>query len=380
MIYLDHNASSPLLPAAAEAMAVARSDGDYNPASSHAAGRAARRRLETARRRVAELLGASDHDANIVFVSGATEGNNLALLGLAATRHGRITASGMEHASVIGPLTQLAAAGRDVVIAPTEASGDVDAAAFVDLLDDSTALACCTAASGETGALVELAPIAEACRARQIPLIVDASQAAGRTELEFSRLGATALIVSSHKLGGPRGVGAVALAADAKLQPLCFGGMQQEGLRPGTECPVLASGFAASLAYWVEGGEALREKLSAVRDRFEAELAEQVPEIVVHAAGCDRLPQTSCIQFLDVDGQRLQIALDAAGVACSLGTACASGSPEPSPTLLAMGVSPEAAMQSLRFSFGPCAEVAEAIAAAERISNVCKRLRSSSGV
>ena len=374
--YLDHNAASPLLPAAAQAMEAAREAGGFNPASSHAAGRAARRVLESARDRIAELLSVdARRGARIVFVSGATEGANLAILGLAAKRPGPIVTSGLEHASVLGPLSRLAASGREVLVAPVLPSGDVDATRFVELISEETAFACCTAANGETGAVVGISPIAKACRAASVPLVADASQAAGKIPMSFKDLDAAALVVSSHKLGGPRGVGALCLAPRVEIEPQLLGGMQQAGVRPGTECPVLATGFAASLSWWVDSGEPLRRSLQHARDLFENRILETEADAVVHAAGRIRLPQTSCIQFRGLDGQRLQIALDSAGVACSLGSACASGSPEPSPSLLAMGVSPESAMQSLRFSFGPGDDDSSAATAAARILQSSKHLR-----
>lgn len=371
-LYLDHNATSPLLQVAAEAMESVRRDADFNPASGHEEGRRARRRLEAARTQLAESLGTT---GRIVFTSGATEANNLAILGLAARREGPIVASGLEHASVTGPLAQLARAGREVRLTPATPAGDVDVAQFRDQLAPEAALALCTAASGETGGVTPHGAIAKACREGNVPWVVDAAQAAGRLPLRVDSLGAAAVVVSSHKLGGPRGVGAVVLAGDVEPAPRTFGGFQQEGLRPGTECPVLAAGFAAAVAWWVDQGATLRERLAALRDLFEQELRRRIPAVAIHAGGIDRLPQTSCLQFPGVEGQRMQIALDARGLACSLGSACASGSPEPSATLLAMGLSREAAMQSLRFSFGPLTDEHQVREAAERILFVYNRLR-----
>jgi cysteine desulfurase len=217
--------------------------------------------------------------------------------------------------------------------------------------------------------------LAALCRSRGVPTHCDAVQAVGKIDVDFRALGADAMTVAAHKFGGPLGVGALVLRRGVELPPFLFGGFQQAGLRPGTESPALVAGFAAALEVWAREATARTARLAALRDELERLLLAEQPELVVHGRDVPRLPQTLNIALPGVDRQAMFLALDQAGVACSTGSACASGSSEPSPTLRAMGCSADELASSLRFSVGCSTTLAEVVAAAERILHVLRALR-----
>ncbi|MGE3406150.1 MAG: cysteine desulfurase family protein [Pirellulales bacterium] len=371
MLYLDHNATTPLLPRAALAMRHAEQRAFANPASQHAAGRQARLVVEETREQIMHLLGAGPQD-QLVFTSGGTEANNLALLGMAraaeqnSSVHRRseesgplgIVISSIEHPSVIGAADELSRRGWEVARLPVDANGVIQLAAFEGLLTPSTRLVSVMLGNNETGVLQPLHEIAATVRAAEsrfgtrICLHADAVQAVGKVPVDFLALGVDALSFTAHKLHGPRGIGGLLLSANTPIAPMLHGGFQQAGLRPGTESPELAAGLAAALADSAEEGLARTARMTALRDRFENGVVSVWPSAVVNGAGAARLPHTSNVAFPGIDRQALLMALDLAGVCCSTGSACASGSSEPSPVLLAMGCPPEIVGSSLRFSLG----------------------------
>lgn len=380
-LYLDHNATTPLLPEVVEAMVRAVGDGFANPASTHAAGRRARRLVEDARERIAELLGLETgfgRADRLIFTSGGTESNNGALEGLlpAATRAGaHLLISAVEHPSIVGPAQRLEAAGVVVERLPVDRAGRVEPAAMADRLRPATRLVAVMLANNETGTVQPIGALAEACRSRGVTTYCDAAQGVGKIDVNFRRLGVDALGAAAHKFHGPRGIGLLVVRHATVLRPLLVGGFQQAGLRPGTESPMLVAGCRAALEAAHREGAARRERLTTLRDDFERRLAGELPAIVVHARAADRLPQTSSIAFVGVDRQALFIALDRAGVACSTGSACASGSSEPSPTLVAMGCPDEQVSSTIRFSFGVTTTPEETSEATRRIVRVYNDLR-----
>src|SRR5207302_1187161 len=243
-IYLDHNATTPLLPAVWEAMRPFLTDTYGNPASAHWAGRRARQALEDARERTASLLGADPDE--VIFTSGATEANNLALFGLAGEAGGHLVTSAIEHPSVAEPIQRLARCGFAVDRLPVDPTGIVRAEALTDLLRQETRLVSVMLANNETGAIQPVAPLA-ARLAAGIAFHCDAAQAAGKMPLDFHELGVTTLALSAHKFHGPKGVGVLLIRRHAKLVPQLMGGHQQQGRRPGTEAPALAVGLARAL-------------------------------------------------------------------------------------------------------------------------------------
>jgi cysteine desulfurase len=358
-IYLDHAASSPTLPGAIEAM---------RPASAHAAGRQARRALEDARERVAELLGADPGE--VIFTSGATEANNLALFGLAGDPPGHIMASPIEHPCVVEPLNQLAGRGFTVEHLPVGRDGVVDLAALPGLLRPDTRLVTVMLVNHETGATWASR---ERERAEGVAFHTDAAQAVGKIAVHFHALGVTALTISGHKFGGPPGVGALLLRRGAKLRPLFFGGHQQQGQRPGTEPVALAVGMVAAFEAAVRNMAANTAHVRRLRERFLARLRSDAAPVIVNGEG---VPNILNVSFPGCLAEGLLMALDLAGVSCSAGSACSSGSLLPSPVLRAMGL-PEAELRSaMRFSFGPSTTEAEVDDAAGRVVGVVNRLRS----
>lgn len=384
LIYLDHNATTPLRPEAAAAMARSQAENFGNPASQHAAGRQARRALEAAREGIGRLLGAEMDQFQadrVIFTSGGTEANHLALLGvaglgLAGDRPGHAIVSAVEHPSVVGPARWLARQGWQIDWLNVTSDGRVDADLLPGLLRPETRFVSVMLANNETGVLQPVERLAEHCSAAGVLLHTDAAQVAGKLAVDFRALGADLLSIAAHKFHGPVGIGALVVRHGVDLAPMMFGGFQQARLRPGTEAVDLAAGMHAALEACQRDRVEFCERVARLRDDFERTLLGAGPELIVHGAAVDRLPHTSCIAFPGVEGQELMLALDLAGICCSTGSACASGSSEASPTLLAMGLEQAVAESSLRFSFGRGTTAAETAQAASRIINVYKDLRS----
>lgn len=373
-IDLDANATTGLDPEVLEAMRPYWLAGG-NPESRHGLGRAARRAWEHARETVARVLGA--HGDEVVFTSGGTEANNLALFGLAGEgRPGRIVATVLEHPAVGEPLGALAARGWVVERVPIGADGRADVAAMVGALGPETRLATLMLAHNETGALQPVGELAAEAAARGVAVHTDAVQAVGRVAVDFHGLGVATLAAGAHKLHGPAGVGVLLVRRGVRLAPRLFGGGQQRGIRPGTPAVALAVGMATALARWEAEREARTARWRRLRDRLESALRAELGEAVVRhgpVAEEQRLPQTLHVGFVGVDANALLMQLDLAGVCVSLGSACASGSTAPSPTLLAMGVPEALARGSIRFSLSATTTEAEIDEAARRVIEIVRR-------
>jgi cysteine desulfurase len=375
-IYLDNNATTPMLPPVWEAMRPFLAEVYGNPASAHAAGRRARRALEDAREQVAGLLGA--HPDEVVFTSGATESNNLALLGLCGEPPGRLVASPVEHPSVAEPLRHLAAHGFDLDTLPVDGRGVVEADALPGLLGPDTRLVSVMLANHETGAVQPVRALAALLEGRA-PLHCDAVQAVGRLPVHFHDLGVTSLALSAHKFHGPKGVGALLLRRGMKLRPLLRGGHQQRGHRPGTEPVALAVGLAVALACAVREMDERRGRVRRLRERFLAALRAAAAPVVLNGPADGGAPHTLNLSFPGLKADVLLMNFDLAGVACSTGSACSSGSLLPSPVLQAMGVPDEVLYSAMRFSLSPLVTEAEVDEAARRIAAVVGRLRRMGG-
>jgi cysteine desulfurase len=402
-IYLDHNSTTPTRPEVTEAMARCYAAGHANPASQHQPGQRARKVLEEARQRVAEILGAdlNRHKPDrLVFTSGGTEANNLAIFGIVAGGKGdspifvdheymvpakigtvpnRIIVSAIEHASVLEAAEWLMEHGHRLDTLGVDGDGVVKTSHLQNLLEVSpehppAGLVSVMLANHETGAIQPVEELAAICRSHVVPLHTDAIAAAGKIPIDFRKLGVAALSVAAHKFQGPLGIGALVLRPGVALAPMLFGGHQQEGLRPGTESVALAVGMMTALELWQQEQDEHCRKLTALRDRFETGLKAGRPGVIVHSAAADRLPNTSNIAFPGLEGQILLLALDMAGVACSVGSACASGSTELSPTLRAMGLPNGIVASSLRFSLGATTTAAGIDEAVTRILRVCREL------
>jgi cysteine desulfurase len=281
----------------------------------------------------------------------------------------------LEHPSVARTADALAARGYAIDRLPADPTGVVCLATLPDMLRPDTRLVSVMLASNETGVLQPVEQIAAACRERRIPIHTDATQVVGKLPVNFRKLGVDALTFTAHKFHGPIGIGGLLVRQNVSPASLLHGGFQQGSLRPGTESVPLALGMLAALEAWSREADDRRECMTALRDALEQRIVAADSYAVVIGAAVPRLPHTSNIAFVGLDRQALVMALDLAGVACSTGSACASGSSEPSPALVAMGLPGEQISSSIRFSLGATTTAADVDEAARRILNVVNRLR-----
>jgi cysteine desulfurase len=351
--------------------------GYANPASAHQPGRAARRVLEAAREAIGQILGAklSGMDADrVIFTSGGTEANNLALHGLSRGAPAHAVVSAIEHHSVSQFAKQLEREGWRIDRLGVDSSGVVQTEQLEPLLRGDTRFAAVMLGNNETGAIQPIAELAAICQRQGVPLHTDAAQAVGKIRVNFRELGAATLSAAAHKFHGPRGIGVLLVRAGVEIEPLLRGGFQQGGIRPGTESVTLAVGMQRALELWQAEADERAKRMSELRDSLEAGLRQGWPDLVINSQAAPRLPQTSNVAFPGLDRQALLMALDLAGVACSTGSACASGSSEPSPMLLAMGADDAVVGGSLRLSLGAQTTQAEVGEAVRRILACCRRL------
>lgn len=339
MHYLDYAATAPLRPEARAAM-LAQWEQVGNPSSLHTAGRAARRVVEESREQIAALIGAKPGD--IIFTSGGTEADNLALKGIAAAQdRRRVLVSAIEHHAVLDPAEALTGFLVDQV--PVDGLGRVDVDALEAMLDDDVALVAIMWANNEVGTVQPIAEIADICRRRGIPLHSDAVQMLGQLDLDVA--GVPSVALSAHKVGGPVGVGALVLDRSLSVQPLLHGGGQERDVRSGTVDVAGIAGFAAALA-------APPVDVRPLRDSLIEGVRKVVPDAVLNGDPSNRLPHNAHFSFPGCPGDALLMLLDAAGIAVSTGSACTAGIPQPSHVLRAMGADEQMARSSLRFSLG----------------------------
>ena len=379
-IYLDHNATTPIDPRVAEAMARAWRDIGANPASQHAAGRRARRVLEECREGILALLGGrtSGMEADrLIFTSGGTEANNLLLFGQVRGGAGLVI-SAIEHPSILGAAEELARRGTRVVKLPVTRDGVIDLNAAQSAIcnpQSEIALVSVMLANNETGVIQPVREIAAICREHDVLVHTDAVQAVGKIPVSFRDLRVDAMTVAPHKFHGPLGIGALIARHEVELRPLLFGGFQQAALRPGTQCVPLAVGFFTALKLYHDEAQQRQQRMTALREQLELLLCHGARHAVIIGAGASRLPTTTNIAIPGINRQALVMALDLAGVASSTGSACASGSSEPSPTLLAMGLEKSLVEGSIRLSLGAFTTTTEVTRAAGRILNAVNSLR-----
>lgn len=396
-VYLDANATVPLHPAARAAMLEALDGAFANPSSIHAPGQRARAAVDSAREACARALGCTPKE--LVFTSGGTESDALALHGVVAAAQaagkvagppGRPDAPGeaarqrphvvttrVEHPAVLGACAQLEAQGALVTRVGVDGEGRLDLAALAAALAvPGTVLCSVMAANNETGVLSPLREVAAACRTAGVPLHTDAVQLAGKAPIDLADLPVDLLSLAGHKLGGPRGAGILFVRRGLRLSPLLTGGHQERGLRAGTENTAAIAGLAAALGEATgPPGAARAKEVRHLRDLLEATV-ESIPGARVVGKGAGRLGNTLCATFEGCAGEELLLALDLRGIAVSTGSACSSGTPEPSPVLLAMGVGERAALGAVRFSLWPGntrEEVERAAAAVVQVVGQCRR-------
>jgi len=365
-VYFDHNATTPLDPRVLEGMLPFLTAQYGNASSRHEYGRAARRAIDEARQRVAYAVGA--HPTEVVFTSGGSEANNLFIKGAAAClAPGVVAISAIEHPCVREPAKQLQRAGWKLREIAVDQNCRVASADFQAALEQKPGLVSVMLANNETGVVQDIAALAAQVKPTRAWFHTDAVQAFGRSPLDFRALSAAgvhALTLSAHKLGGPKGAGALVVDKRVELQPLIAGGGHERGLRSGTEnvAAIVGFGLAAELA--MAGLDARARQLSALRAELEAGLAAQ--GATIFGAAAERLPNTSYFACPGIDGETLVGKLDRAGFAVAAGAACSSANPEPSHVLLAMGVASSLARGAVRVSLGPdntAAQVGDFLAA-----------------
>ena len=349
-VYLDNNATTPVLPEVFDAMRPWFGEHFGNASSIHHHGQETRAAVENSRESVAKLLGCSASE--VIFTSGGTEADNLALAGLLKAGDHVITSS-IEHHAVLHAAKHFGETGCDLTVLPVDSRGLVDPADVQRALRANTKLISIMMANNETGVLQAVEEIGRIAGEAGVYFHTDAVQAASKVPLDIKQIGCTALSISGHKMHAPQGVGALYVKKGSRLQPLFYGGRHERSRRAGTEnVPgIVALGKAAELAnQGFERGD--DKKITAMRDRLEQEILAQVEEAGVNGAGALRVPNTSNIHFDHIEAESLVIALDLKGLAVSTGAACSSGAIEPSHVLLAMGLKTERARASIRFSLG----------------------------
>jgi cysteine desulfurase len=382
MVYLDHAATSPMHPAAIEAMTAVMSTVG-NASSLHTTGRAARRRMEEARELIAAKLGA--RPSEVIFTAGGTESDNLAVKGIywarrdAEPRHRRIVTTAVEHHAVLDSVTWLVDhEGAEVTWLPTAADGSVSGAALRETLQrhDDVALVSVMWANNEVGTIMPIDELAAIAAEFDVPMHSDAVQAVGQLPVVFTTSQLSAMSVAAHKFGGPPGVGALLLRRDVACVPLSHGGGQERDIRSGTPDVAGAVGMAAAMQLAVDGLEANSARLRMLRDRLIDGVMAGIEDTRLNGAtGTRRLPGNAHFTFDGCEGDALLMLLDANGIECSTGSACTAGVPQPSHVLLAMGADPASARGSLRLSLGHTSVEADVDAALQVLPAAVVRAR-----
>jgi cysteine desulfurase len=379
MPYLDHAATTPMRPEAIAAVTTAMAD-IGNPSSLHGSGRRARRRVEESREQLADALGA--RPSEVIFASGGTESDNLAVKGLfwarrdSAPRRTRIVASPVEHHAVLDTLDWLADhEGAQISWLDVDRTGRVTPEALRKVLDDDVALVTVMWANNEIGTVQPIRELAAVAHQHGVPFHTDAVQAVGALPVDFAASGVDALSMTGHKLGGPVGAGVLLLRRDAVVVPLLHGGGQERDVRSGTlDAPgVVGLAVAAEAAVAAQPDEAIR--LATLRDRLVDGVRQVVPDVIVNGHPTEHLPGIAHLSFPGCEGDSLLMLLDARGIECSTGSACSAGVAQPSHVLIAMGADAASARSSLRFSLGHTSTYEDVEAVLDEIGPVVERAR-----
>jgi cysteine desulfurase len=377
-IYLDHNATTPVAPEVVDRMAVVLREEYGNASSVHHFGQRAKAAIDDARSAVAALLGADASE--IVFTSGGTESDNFAIRGVAealeAVKRQHLVTTSIEHEAVLNTFKALARRGWTTASVKVDQSGIVSADAVMEALTDQTALVTVMHANNEIGTVQPVAEIARLAKARGVIVHTDAVQSAGKIPVDVKALGVDLLSISAHKIYGPKGVGALWIRRGLRLVPLMTGGKHERSRRAGTEnvAGIVGFGVAAELARAKMAAEATR--LAALRDRLEDGILAAVSGTAINGSRAPRVPNTTNISFDRVEAESLLIALDLEGIAVSTGSACSSGTLEPSHVLKAMGFPPHRTQNSIRFSLGAANTDADVDRVIAVLPGVVEKLRS----
>jgi len=376
-IYLDHAATTPVREEVFAAMQPFFGPRFGNPSSVHRWGRDARTALDEARERVARCLGASPDE--VVFTSCGTEADNMALIGVWRARHGEgrrgAASTPIEHKAVLGALHQIGKEGGDERLIAVDANGLVDPASFDEQVRDDVAVCSVMWVNNEIGTLQDIYALASLAKSRGVVFHTDAVQAFGKVEVDASKTPFDLLSLSGHKIGAPKGIGALYLRRGTPMEALMFGGSQDRGRRPGTENVAMAVGLAVAAELAVAERAEEWSRLEKLRDRFESALLARVPDAIFHGKGAPRAPHISNVSVPGTESESLLIALDLRGIACSAGSACQSGSVNPSHVLEAIDVRADLANAALRMSFGSLSDDASVDRVVEVFATLAQKAR-----
>ena len=384
LVYLDNAATTPVRPDVLEAMLpYLGKDAFGNPSSAHRFGRAARAGIEEAKRTIAEALGAEP--GQVIFTSGGTEADNLAVIGaaLAARDQGRpfrVAVSAIEHKAVLAAAHAVRHLGGEEIILPVHASGIVDEGALTDALGRGVAAVSVMWVNNEVGVVQPVARLAARCREAGVCFHSDAVQAFGKLPVSLADVGCTLLTISGHKIGAPKGIGALLVRDRHAVEAIIHGGGQQFGIRPGTENVPGIVGLAKAVELAADEQGDLAPCVRSLRDELERRLLEVVPDAVINGWQAERAPHVCNVSIPGTDSEALLMHLDLAGIACSSGSACSTGAVEPSHVLTAMGVPRELGVAALRFSFGKDNTVEDVEAVVAALPKIVEKVRALSAV
>jgi cysteine desulfurase len=383
-VYLDHAATTPVRPEVLEAMLPYLTEQAFgNPSSAHRFGRTARAGIEQARREIAQAVGAEPNQ--VIFTSGGTESDNLGIVGAALAARDRglnmcAAVSAIEHKGVLAAAHAVSHLGGREIVIPVDAGGRVDFEALNAALAECPSVVSVMWVNNEVGVVQPVGEIAQRCQEAGVTFHTDAVQAFGKVPISLRDLPCTLLTISGHKIGAPKGIGALIVRERKAVEAIIHGGGQQYGIRPGTEnvAGAVALGRAAQLAAADQAAEA--ERLRRLRDRLAERLQAVVADLVVNGEGSERAPHVLNVSVAGADSEALLMHLDLAGIAVSSGSACSTGSVEPSHVLIAMGVPRELALAAIRFSLGHQTSEADIDRAAQVMPEVVAKVRKLAGV
>lgn len=380
-VYLDHSATTPMREEVVEAMLPYFSDAFGNASSIHTVGQKARRDLEDARNSFASLIGA--HSKEVIFTSGGTESDNLAIKGIAYAKKGKgrhIITSSIEHSAVLNCCHYLEQEGFEVTYLPVDKHALVDADSVRDAIRSDTILVSIMLANSEVGSIQPIKEIGAITKEKGIPFHTDAVQAVGKVPISVDDLKVDLLSVSGHKIYGPKGVGALYATQGTSIVPLAYGGHHEMGYRPGTENVAGIVGLAKAMELAEQERGDFSQSMNMLRSMLEKGISERIEEVQFNGHPKKRLPNISNASFKFIDGESLLLSLDMSGIAVSTGSACASGSEEVSHVLTAMGIAPDVARGSLRFSLGRLNDEDDIAYVLEALPDLVSRLREASPV